>query len=118
MSRIKRSVHARKRKNDYLKAAKGYRGGRSRLIRTVKNAVDRARQYSYRDRKVRKREFRKLWIIRLNAAVRNCDLTYSQLIHGLNLANIQINRKTLAYLALNDEQSFNYIIAEVKKSLQ
>ena len=117
MSRVKRAVHARKRKNAYFKAAKGYRGGRSRLLRTVKNAVDRARQYSYRDRKVKKREFRKLWIIRLNAAVRNYGLTYSQFIHGLNLSNIGINRKVLADVAFHDEKTFSSIIIEVKKHL-
>ena len=83
MARIKRAVHARKKKNSYFKAAKGYRGGRSRLWRTVKDAVERSREYSYRDRKVRKRDYRQLWIMRINAAVREHGLSYNvlSLIH-------------------------------------
>ena len=78
--RAKLAVHSRKRKKSLFMAAKGYRGGRSRLLRTVKDAVDRAREYSYRDRKVRKRDFRRLWIIRINAAVREHGMNYSQFI--------------------------------------
>lgn len=115
MARIKRAVHARKKKNAFFKAAKGYRGGRSRLLRTVKEAVDRARQYAYRDRKVKKREFRNLWIIRINAASRICGVSYSKLIHGLKLAEIDLDRKALADLAVHDFEAFQSI-AEVAKA--
>ncbi len=117
MARIKRALHARKRKKAYFKAAKGYRGARSRLLRTVKNAVDRARQYSYRDRRNRKREFRKLWIVRINAAVRAHGLSYSKFIHGLKLANIDLDRKALAYLAVEESAAFDSIVEEVKAQL-
>lgn len=115
MSRIKRAVHARKKKNAYFKAAKGYRGGRSRLLRTVKEAVERARCYAYRDRRAKKRTFRSLWIIRINAAARICGLTYSKLIHGLKLAEIEIDRKSLADLAIADFDGFK-LIAEAAKA--
>ena len=115
MARIKRAVHARKKRNQFFKAAKGYRGGRSRLLRTVKEAVDKARCYAYRDRKVRKRDFRKLWIIRINAAARICDITYSKLIHGLKLAEIDLDRKALAELAITDLAGFK-AVAEVAKA--
>ena len=117
MARVKRAIHARKRKKDYFKAAKGYRGARSRLLRTVKNAVDRSRQYSYRDRRVRKRDFRRLWIVRINAAVRAHGLSYSKFIHGLKLANIELDRKALAYLAMEESEVFDSIIEEVKAQL-
>ena len=116
MARIKRAVHARKKKNSYFKAAKGYRGGRSRLLRTVKEAVDRARCYAYRDRKVKKRDFRRLWIIRINAAARLCGLSYSKLIHGLNQAKISLDRKELADLAIFDFDSFKAIAAKAKSA--
>ncbi len=115
MARVKRAVHARKKKKNYFKAAKGYRGGRSRLLRTVKEAVDRARCYAYRDRKVKKRDFRSLWIIRINAASRICGISYSKLIHGLKLANIDIDRKSLADLAIFDFDAFKSI-ADVAKA--
>jgi len=117
MTRVKRAVHARKKKNAYFKAAKGYRGGRSRLLRTVKEAVDRARCYAYRDRKVKKREFRSLWIIRINAASRICGLTYSKLIHGLKKADVQIDRKSLADLAVYDIDTFKAIAETAKSNL-
>ncbi|MBU3914331.1 50S ribosomal protein L20 [bacterium] len=115
MARVKRAVHARKKKKNYFKAAKGYRGGRSRLLRTVKEAVDRARCYAYRDRKVKKRDFRSLWVIRINAASRICGMTYSKLIHGLKLADIDIDRKSLADLAIFDFDAFKNI-ADVAKA--
>lgn len=118
MARIKRAVHARKRKKDYFKAAKGFVGGRSRLLRTVKDAVDRANEYSYRDRKVRKRDFRRLWIIRINAAVRAQGMNYSQFMHSLSQANIDLNRKALAYLAVEEPEVLNQIIEEVKAQAQ
>ena len=117
MARVKRAVHARKKKNAYFKAAKGYRGGRSRLLRTVKEAVDRARCYAYRDRKVKKRDFRSLWIVRINAAARICDINYSKLIHGLKVAGIEIDRKSLAALAVSDFEAFKVIEEKAKASL-
>ncbi len=117
MSRVKRAVHARKKKNAYFKAAKGYRGGRSRLLRTVKEAVERARCYAYRDRRTKKRDFRSLWIIRINAAARICGLTYSKLIHGLKLAEIEIDRKSLADLAIADFDGFKTIAEAAKAKL-
>lgn len=117
MARVKRAVHARKKKNAYFKAAKGYRGGRSRLLRTVKEAVDRARGYAYRDRKVKKREFRKLWIIRINAAARICDMNYSKLIFGLKKANIEIDRKELADIAVYDFDAFKVIAEKAKAAM-
>ena len=110
MARIKRAVHARKKKNAFFKAAKGYRGGRSRLLRTVKEAVDKARCYAYRDRKTKKRDFRQLWIVRINAAARICGITYSSLIHGLKKAEIEIDRKSLADLAIYDFDAFKSVV--------
>jgi len=115
--RVKRAVHSRKRKNSLFKAAKGYRGGRSRLLRTVKDAVDRSREYSYRDRKVRKRDFRRIWIMRINAAVRERGFNYSQFIFGLKKANIELDRKTLAYLAIEEPKLFDLVSDEVKKKI-
>jgi large subunit ribosomal protein L20 len=117
MTRIKRSVHANKKKKAYFKAAKGYRGGRSRLLRTVKEAVDRARVYAYRDRRVKKRTFRALWIVRINAAARICGLSYSKLIHGLKAANIDIDRKSLSDLAIYDFDAFKNIAESAKAKL-
>ncbi len=117
MPRAKRAVAARKHKKDYFKAAKGYTGGRRRLWRTVRNAVDRARQYAYRDRKVRKRDFRRLWIVRLNAAVRAHDLNYSQFIRGLKMAGIELDRKALSNLAIEEPETFGKIVNEVKAKL-
>lgn len=117
MARVKRAVQARKRKKDYFKAAKGYSGGRRRLWRTVRNAVDRARQYAYRDRKVRKRDFRRLWIVRINAAVRAHDLSYSQFIRGVKLAGIELDRKALSNLAIEQPETFGKIVNEVKSKL-
>ena len=117
MARVKRAVMARKRKKDYFKAAKGYTGGRRRLWRTVRNAVDRGRQYAYRDRKVRKRDFRRLWIVRLNAACRAHDLSYSQFIRGARLAGIELDRKVLSNLAIEQPEAFEKICGEVKAKL-
>ena len=117
MARIRRAVAARKLKKDYFKAAKGYTGGRRRLWRTVRNAVERARQYAYRDRKVRKRDFRRLWIIRINAAVREHGLNYSQFIRGTKLAGIELDRKVLANLAIDQPEVFGTICEEVKAKL-
>ena len=115
--RVKIAVHARKRKKSLFKAAKGYRGGRSRLLRTVKDAVDRSRESSYRDRKVKKRDFRRLWIVRINAAVRLHGMSYSQFIFGLKAADIEMDRRTLAYLAMEEPKLFAQVAEEVKTKL-
>ena len=107
--RIKRGFKARKRRKKVLKLAKGFRGGRSKLFRTAADAVDKALMYAYRDRKTRKRDFRRLWIARINAAVRMNNLSYSKFIHGLKLANIEIDRKVLAELAIPDPAGFAQI---------
>ena len=107
--RVKRGFKANRRRKKILKLAKGYRGGRSKLFRTALNAVDKALMYAYRDRRTRKRDFRKLWIARINAAARMNSLSYSKFIHGLKLANIEIDRKVLAELAVSDPSGFTRI---------
>ncbi|MEA3417045.1 MAG: 50S ribosomal protein L20 [Thermodesulfobacteriota bacterium] len=109
MMRIKRGFKARKRRNKILKLAKGFRGGRSKLFRTAADAVDKALMYAYRDRRVRKRDFRRLWILRINAAARMNDMSYSKFIHGLKVANIELDRKVLAELAISDPLAFTQI---------
>jgi len=104
--RVKRGFKARRRRKKVLKLAKGYRGGRSKLYRTAADAVDKALMYAYRDRKVRKRDFRKLWIVRINAAAHLNNLSYSKFMHGLKLANIELDRKVLADLAISDPSGF------------
>ncbi len=106
MSRVTNNVAAKKRRKKYLKAAKGYFGPRSRQYRVARQAVEKGWLYAYRDRKNKKREFRKLWIIRINAAARLHGLTYSAFINGLTKANVEIDRKSLAYLAMNDPEAF------------
>ena len=115
--RVKRAVHARKRKKTYFEAAKGYRGGRSRLWRTVKDAVERSREYSFRDRKARKRDFRRLWITRINAAVREHGMNYSQFIHALQRAEIDLDRKALAHIAMEEPEMFAQIAGQAKEQL-
>jgi len=107
--RIKRGFKARKRRNKVLKLAKGFRGGRSKLFRTAADSVDKALMYAYRDRRVRKRDFRRLWILRINAAARMNDMSYSKFIHGLKTANIELDRKVLADLAISDPLAFTQI---------
>ncbi len=107
--RVKRGFKARKRRKKVLKAARGFRGGRSKLFRTAADAVDKSLMYAYRDRRVRKRDFRRLWIARINAAARMNDLTYSKFIHGLKLANVSLDRKVLAELAVSDPSGFAQI---------
>jgi len=114
MPRVKRGFTSRHRHNKALKLAKGYRGARSRLIRTARETVDRALVYAYRDRKVRKREFRNLWIVRINAAVREHGLSYSRFIAGLNKAKVALDRKMLAELAVSDPAGFA-AVAQVAK---
>ena len=104
--RIKRGFKARKRRKKVLKLAKGFRAGRSKLFRTAADAVDKALMYSYRDRRARKRDFRRLWIARINAATRMHNLTYSKFIHGLKLAGVELDRKVLAELAISDPAGF------------
>jgi len=108
--RVKRGFKARQRRKKVLKLAKGYRGGRSKLFRTAADAVDKALMYAYRDRRAKKRDFRKLWIARINAGVRMNDLTYSRLIHGLKKANIELDRKVLAELAVSDPAGFSQVV--------
>ncbi len=115
MSRVKRGVAARRRKNRVLKAAKGYRGARSRLLKTAREAVEKGWKYSYRDRKQRKRQFRSLWIARINAAAREHDISYSRFMHGLQQAGVEIDRKVLAELAISDPKAFGSL-AELAKS--
>ena len=107
--RVKRGFKARRRRNKVLKLAKGYRGGHSKLFRTAADTVDRALMYAYRDRRVRKRDFRKLWIARINAATRMNNLSYSKFIHGLKLAGVELDRKVLAELAISDPTGFSQI---------
>ena len=110
MPRIKRSVASRARRKKILKAAKGYYGARSRTFKVAKQAVIKAGQYAYRDRRVRKREFRALWIQRINAAARLHGLTYSQMMGGLIKAGIEIDRKMLADLAVHEPQAFEALV--------
>jgi large subunit ribosomal protein L20 len=107
--RVKRGFKAKRRRKKILKLAKGHRGGRSKLFRTAADAVDKALMYAYRDRKARKRDFRRLWITRLNAAARMNNLSYSKFIHGLKLAGINLDRKVLAELAISDPSGFAQI---------
>ena len=116
MARIKRGVQARARHKRVLKAAKGYRGARSRVFRVAKQAVVRAAQYSYRDRRQRKRDFRSLWIARINAAARQHGFSYSRLLHALGVAGIALDRKALADLAVSDQQGFAAVVEEARKA--
>lgn len=115
--RVKRGYKARRRRNKVLKLAKGFRGGRSKLFRTATDSVDKALMYSYRDRKARKRDFRKLWITRINAAAHMNNLSYSKFIHGLKLAGIELDRKILAELAISDPSGFSQITAIASQKL-
>lgn len=117
MPRVKRAVHAKKKRRTIFKLVKGFRGGGGRLIRNAKEAVDRALQYAYRDRRVRKREFRALWITRINAATRENGLSYSQFMHGLKVAGIEVDRKMLADLALNEPGAFKALADQAKAAL-
>jgi large subunit ribosomal protein L20 len=117
MPRVKRGVTARARHKKVLELAKGFRGRRKNVYRIAKEAVMKAGQYAYRDRRVRKRDFRALWIVRINAAVRECGLSYSVFINGLKLAGIDIDRKVLADLAVHDAAAFAKIAEQVKAKL-
>ena len=117
MPRTKTSVPSRARRKKTLKLAKGYYGSKHSLYRTANEQVMRSLRYSYRDRKQLKREMRKLWITRINAAARQNDMTYSELMHGLRLADIQINRKMLSEIAIHDPKGFTKIVGQAQKAL-
>ena len=115
MPRVKRGVAAKKRKNRILREARGYYGARSRLLKTAREAVEKGWKYAYRDRKQRKRQFRALWIARINAAAREHGLSYSRFMHGLKQAGVEMDRKVLAELAISDPKAFG-ALAEMAKS--
>jgi large subunit ribosomal protein L20 len=117
MARVKRSVEARARHKKVLKQAKGYYGARRKVYRVAKQAVIKAAQYSYRDRRQRKRQFRRLWIVRINAAARLHGLSYSRFMDGLNKAEIEVDRKVLADIAVNDSAAFGALAEKAKASL-
>jgi large subunit ribosomal protein L20 len=117
MPRVKRGLTRRKRHRRILKEAKGYFGSRHRLVRVAREAVERAWTYAYRDRKQRKRQFRSLWIARINAAAREHGLSYSQLVHGLDRCGIEVDRKNLAELAVTDPPAFAELVARAKAQL-
>jgi len=117
MARVKRGVTARRRHKKILKQAKGYYGFRSRVLRVAKQAVTKAGQYAYRDRKQKKRVFRGLWITRINAQARANDISYSRLIAGLKKASIGIDRRVLADLAVHDKDAFAAVVAKAKAAL-
>ncbi|MBM3608550.1 MAG: 50S ribosomal protein L20 [Alphaproteobacteria bacterium] len=117
MARVKRGVTAHAKHKKTLDAAKGYRGRRKNTIRTAKAAVDKAMQYSYRDRKNKKRTFRALWIQRLNAAVRECGITYSRFIDGLGKAGIELDRKVLSEMAIHEPAAFKAVVEKAKAAL-
>lgn len=106
-----------KAKKRLFRKVKGYRGGRGTLLRSAKETLIRSGVYAYRDRRVRKREFRKLWIIRINAAVRMRGIRYSEFIHGMDKANIMLDRKMLAEMAVNDPEGFDQVVEKVKEAL-
>ena len=116
MPRIKRGVNARKRHKKVLKQASGYYGARSRVYRVAKQAVIKAGQYAYRDRRQRKRQFRALWIARINAASRQCGLSYSRFISGLQKAGVALDRKVLADIAVNDKVAFARLVDVAKEA--
>ena len=117
MARVKRAVHARKKHRAVLEQAKGYYGNKSRSFRAANEQVLHSGQYAFRDRRVRKGDFRKLWIIRINAACRLHDMSYSQFIAGLKAAEVEVDRKVLADLAVHEPEAFNAIAAQAKAAL-
>jgi large subunit ribosomal protein L20 len=116
MPRVTRGFKARRRRNRVLKLAKGFRGGRSRLYKTATEAVDRALVYAYRDRRTKKRDFRRLWIARINAGARMNDMSYSKLMGGLKKANIDLDRKVLSNLAILDADAFSRVVQIAKEA--
>lgn len=117
MPRVKRGVTARARHKKMLDKAKGYYGARSRVFRTAKQAVIKAGQYAYIGRKQRKRQFRSLWIVRINAAVREHGLSYSKFVAGMKLANVEVDRKILSDIAIYDKPAFGLLVEKVKAAL-
>jgi len=117
MARVKGGTVARKRRKKILKLARGYFGSKHRLYKTANEQVMKSLQYAYRDRRQRKRDFRKLWIARINAAARMNGLSYSKFMHGLKLAEIDMNRKMLAHLAISDEAAFTQIAEKAKAAI-
>ena len=117
MPRVKRSVHGKKKRREILEAAKGYRGARSRRYRVAKEQVMHSGVYAYRDRRVRKGEFRRLWIVRINAACRQNDMSYSRFMAGLRAAQIDVDRKVLADLAVTDPDTFGTLVAAAREAL-
>lgn len=117
MARVKRGVTSHRRHKKILRQAKGYYGNRSKIYRVANQAVMRSLQYAYAHRKLRKRDFRKLWIARINAACRMNDMSYSRFINGLNKAGVEINRKVLADLAVTDPKAFSDLVEVAKKAL-
>lgn len=117
MPRVKRGVNARRKHKKVLKKAKGYYGARSRVFRVAEQAVTKAGQYAYRDRRQRKRQFRALWIARINAAARVYDISYSRLMDGLNKADVAIDRKVLADIAVHDIDTFGKVAEKAKDAL-
>ena len=117
MARVKRGVEANRRHKKVLKQAKGYYGARSRVYRVATQAVTKAGQYAYRDRRVKKRTFRRLWIARINAQSRVEGLSYSRLINGLNKAGIELDRRVLADLAVHDKAAFSAVVGQAKAAL-
>ncbi len=117
MARVKRGVQAHARHKKVLEEAKGYYGARSKVYRVAKQAVIKAGQYAYRDRRQKKRQFRALWIVRINAAARDNGLSYSRLINGLHLANVEVDRKMLADLAIHDKAAFTALAEQAKAAL-
>ncbi|WP_188206377.1 50S ribosomal protein L20 [Alkalibacillus aidingensis] len=118
MPRVKGGTVTRQRRKRTLKLAKGYYGSKRTLFKTAKQQVMKSGQYAYRDRRQKKRDFRKLWIARINAAARMNDISYSRLMHGLKLAGIEVNRKMLADLAVNDEKGFAQLADKAKAALK
>ena len=114
MPRVTNSAASRRRRKKVLKLAKGYRGGRSKLFRTADDSVNRGLAYAYRDRRRKKRDFRRLWITRINAAARLNGLSYSRLMNGLKSAGIEVNRKVLANLAVTDAEAFSALAGQAK----
>jgi large subunit ribosomal protein L20 len=117
MARVKRGVTAHARHKKMLKKAKGYYGARSRVFRAAKQQVIKSGQYAYRDRRVKKREFRAIWIVRINAASNENGLSYSQFMHGLKLAEVELDRKVLSDIAINDKPAFAKLVEQAKAKL-
>ena len=118
MPRVKRGTHRRQRRKKILKLASGYRGTKSKLYRSAKESVDKALGYAYRDRRARKREFRRLWIVRIGAAARACEMSYNRFISGLTKAGVALDRKQLALLAFKDEPAFRELAGLARQALK